>query len=117
MNGMAAAAIAQGITHYALHLLAPGLIAWFFFRPQWKRAWRLMVLTMLVDLDHLFAYPEVFAADRCSIGLHPLHSSWATAAYFALLLHPRTRVLGVGLLFHMLTDLQDCAWSAYLRAG
>jgi len=29
--------ILQLIVHYSLHLLAPGAIAWFFFRTQWKK--------------------------------------------------------------------------------
>ena len=63
---------------------------------------------MLVDLDHLLAVP-IFQVDRCSIGFHPLHSYWAMIGFFLLLLlrHP-FRVLGIGLLLHMATDLIDC---------
>lgn len=66
-----------------------------------------MLGTMLVDLDHLLANP-IFDPDRCSIGFHPLHSSYAVLIYAALLLPPKTRIIALGLLFHMFTDWQDC---------
>jgi len=106
--------IAQPVVHYTLHLLAPGLIAWVFFRDEWKKAWVIMLCTMLVDLDHLLAWPDVFVPNRCSIGFHPLHSHIAIGAYAVGSLHPRTRVVAIGLLFHMVTDFQDCLWMAYL---
>ncbi|MDH5826900.1 DUF6122 family protein [Sphingobacterium sp. SG20118] len=99
----------QPFVHYSLHFLVPGLLSYLFFRKQWKRAWLIMIATMLVDLDHLLATP-IFAADRCSIGFHPLHSYYAIAVYFLLLFFPKTRIVAVGLLFHMLTDWQDCQW-------
>ncbi|MBR9919236.1 MAG: hypothetical protein GYB31_00250 [Bacteroidetes bacterium] len=99
----------QPIVHYSLHFLAPGLIAWLFFRDQWKRAWLLMLATMLVDLDHLLADP-IFAPGRCSIGFHPLHTWPAILVYGIMTLLPRTRIIGAGLVFHMFTDWQDCLW-------
>jgi len=93
-----------------MHFLAPGLLALIFFRKEWKRAWLIMIATMLVDLDHLLAYPDIFMEGRCSIGFHPLHSYYAIAGYFVLLLFPKYRIVAVGLLFHMLTDYQDCLW-------
>lgn len=95
------------IIHYSLHLLAPGIIAKYFFKEKWIQAWIIMLVTMLIDLDHLFATP-VFDSCRCSIGLHPLHSSMAIGLYCALLVIPRTRILAVGFLFHILTDFIDC---------
>ncbi len=99
------------IVHYSLHFLAPGLIAWVFFRERWKTAWLMMIATMLVDIDHIFATP-MFDPNRCSIGFHPLHSYPAIAVYALLLLIPNfyIRTIAIGLLFHMLTDLQDCWW-------
>jgi len=67
-----------------------------------------MIGTMLVDLDHLLAYPDIFVADRCSIGYHTLHSYPAIIAYCFLLIPMKYRVVGVGLLFHMVTDYVDC---------
>lgn len=97
----------QTILHYSLHILAPGLIAWIFFKEHWKTAWMIMLATMLVDLDHLFADP-IFDPSRCSINFHPLHSYIAIACYPLFLLFKKTRAVGVGLLFHMCTDALDC---------
>lgn len=103
--------VLKPVVHYSLHFLAPGLIAYVFFKNQWKRAWLIMVLTMLVDADHLLATP-IFDPGRCSIGYHPLHSYYAIAFYFVLLLFPKTRIIAIGLIFHMFTDWQDCHWAA-----
>ena len=99
----------QILVHYTLHLLVPGLIAYIFFRKQWKKAWLIMLATMLVDLDHLFATP-IFDPGRCSINFHPLHTYWAMAVYVVLLFFKKTRIIAVGLLFHMHTDFIDCQW-------
>jgi hypothetical protein len=101
--------ILQFLTHYSFHFLVPGLISWLFFRPIWKKAWLIMLCTMLVDADHLLATP-IFDPDRCSIGFHPLHSEYAIACYLGLLCFKRTRIVAVGLLWHMATDFQDCFW-------
>ena len=101
--------ILQPLTHYSLHFLVPGLIAWVFFRKQWKKAWLIMIATMLVDLDHLLADP-IFDPNRCGIGFHPLHSYYAIAVYFVMAFFPRIRIVAIGLLFHMFTDFQGCFW-------
>jgi len=95
------------LLHYSLHFLAPGLIAWVFFRDRWKQVWLILLLTMLVDLDHLLATP-IFDPNRCSIGFHPLHTLPAMVVYAGMLIFPKTRIVGIGLLFHMLTDWIDC---------
>lgn len=97
------------ILHYTLHFIAPGLLAYIFFRKNWKVAWLIMVMTMLVDVDHLIADP-IFMVNRCSIGFHPLHSYYAILVYFVLLFFRKTRIIAVGLLFHMVTDAIDCLW-------
>lgn len=102
--------IAQPVVHYSLHFLAPALIAYVFFRQEWKRAYLIMLATMLVDLDHLWAWPNVFEAGRCSIGFHPFHSYYAIAFYVLLFFVPKYRIVALGLLFHMFTDYQDCLW-------
>ncbi len=66
-----------------------------------------MLATMAVDLDHLLADP-IFDPNRCSVGFHLLHSYPAIAIYIVLLFFPKTRIVAVGLLFHMLTDQLDC---------
>lgn len=101
----------QIIVHYALHFLAPAVLAWLFFRKDWKVAWAIMIATMIVDIDHLLANP-IFDPTRCSIGFHPLHSTYAIIVYFLMLFIPNkyVRIVAVGLLFHMFTDLLDCLW-------
>ena len=96
------------ILHYALHFFAPFFIAWFFFRKNWLKVYLIFLATMLVDIDHLWASP-VYQVDRCSIGFHFLHSYYAIAAYGILLFFKKPlNIIGMGLLFHMLTDWIDC---------
>jgi len=97
----------RAILHLILHVVVPGAVAWAFFRSRWKRAWAIMVATMLVDVDHLLAVP-VYDPGRCSIGFHPLHGYPAIAGYLGLTLWRRTRLLGLGLLIHMALDAADC---------
>lgn len=94
--------------HLLLHLAVPGAVARGFFPARWRRAWLVMLATMVVDLDHLLAVP-VYDPDRCSIGFHPLHTAPAVAVYAALAAWPRTRLAGLGLLIHMALDAGDCA--------
>ena len=63
--------------------------------------------TMLVDLDHLLANP-LYDPNRCSIGFHPLHQFIPISFYGLMLLHRKTRLIGLGLVIHMLLDLSDC---------
>lgn len=94
--------------HYFLHFGFPLGIAWFCYRRRWKKAYLILLATMLVDADHLLADP-IFQADRCSIGFHPLHSAYAIVMYVLLLFLPWPfRLIGIGLLLHMLTDGLDC---------
>lgn len=66
-----------------------------------------MMATMAVDLDHLLAVP-VYDPNRCSIGYHPLHSYYAIGVYVILLFFPKTRIVGLGLVIHMILDYLDC---------
>lgn len=99
----------QILIHYGLHFLFPGIIALVFFRTHWKKAWLIMIATMLVDVDHLLASP-VFASNRCSINFHILHSYYAIGVYLFMLYFKKFRIIAIGLLFHMLTDFIDCLW-------
>jgi hypothetical protein len=99
--------VLQHILHYSLHYLVPGVIAWVFYRAYWKKAWLILVATMLVDLDHLLVRP-IFDPNRCGVGFHLLHSEYAIAFYILLLFFPKTRLIGIGLLLHMVTDSIDC---------
>ena len=97
----------ETIIHYFLHFVFPVFIAYFFFKNAWKKAYLIMLMTMLVDLDHLLANP-IFDPNRCSIGFHPLHSYVAIIIYFILLFPSKTRILAIGLLMHMTADWIDC---------
>lgn len=67
-----------------------------------------MILTMIVDIDHLLADP-IYQADRCSINFHPLHSYYAIFVYLIMAFLQRPlNIIGIGLLLHMLTDFSDC---------
>lgn len=115
--------------HLLLHIIVPGLVAWLFARQRpsagmpasrasvssalpagtaW-RAWLVMLMAWVIDLDHLLADP-IYAPDRCSIGFHPLHTTPAIVLYGALLIPRPTRWLGIGLLIHVGLDLIDCVW-------
>ncbi len=98
---------AADIIHIALHFLIPLVVALVFFRPRWRHAWGLMMLTMLVDVDHVLADP-IYDPGRCSIGFHPLHTAVPIAIYVLLSLFPVTRLAGLGLVIHMLLDGLDC---------
>jgi hypothetical protein len=98
---------AAATVHLVLHVAVPLLAAFALYRKQWRRAWLIMLATMLVDLDHLVADP-IYDPGRCSIGFHPLHTAPAIAVY-ALLLFPRaTRLPALGLVIHMALDGLDC---------
>ena len=95
------------MSHLALHFVIPAIVAGLFFRQRWQMAYLLMMVTMLVDLDHLIANP-MYDAGRCSIGFHPLHQPWFIGLYSVLCLAPKTRLIGVGLMIHMVLDSIDC---------
>lgn len=97
----------QPVIHYFLHFIFPVCIAFAINRSAWLKIYLVLLLTMLVDLDHLLATP-VFNPCRCSIGFHPLHSYIAIAAYVTLLIPRQTRIIAIGLLMHMATDGIDC---------
>ena len=97
--------------HLVLHAAVPLAVAALLYRDRWRRAALVMLATMAVDLDHLLADP-VFDPGRCSVGFHPGHSYWAIGAYALLTLHPRSRLVGLGLMIHMALDQLDCWWMA-----
>jgi len=100
----------QTIVHYSLHLFFPFIIAYVFFNKDWKKVYIILLLTMVIDLDHLFIIP-IFDPTRCSIGFHPLHSFYIIPIYLILLLVPRLRIIAIGILFHIFTDTIDCIWT------
>ncbi|KAB1067700.1 hypothetical protein F6U93_08815 [Tamlana haliotis] len=98
----------QALLHYGCHFLVPLGIALIWYKPQWKKAYLIMIAGMLIDLDHLLATP-IFEANRCSINFHPLHSYYAIVVYFLLLIPKKTRLIGLGLAVHIIADLIDCS--------
>ena len=66
-----------------------------------------MMLTMLVDIDHLLATP-IYDPMRCSIGFHPLHKLLPISLYAIACFIPKIRFIGIGLIIHMVLDSIDC---------
>ncbi len=97
----------QSISHYGLHFGLPLIVAVIFYKTYWLKAYGIMVLGMFIDLDHLIANP-IFDPNRCSINFHPLHSYYAIALYFILLIPKKTRIFGIGLITHIIADTADC---------
>lgn len=108
--------------HTSAHFVVPVLIALSFYRPKWRGSACILLATMVVDLDHLLATP-VYDPARCSIGFHPLHTTWAIVAYGGMFLMPllrrwrmsafspadlRIHLIGLGLVLHMLLDWGAC---------
>jgi len=98
----------QNFIHYGIHIGFPLVIALIFFKSQWKTAYTIMLLGILIDLDHLLANP-IFDANRCSINFHPLHSYYAIGFYILLSLIKKTRIIGIGLIIHIIADTVDCS--------
>ena len=93
--------------HIAIHLLVPTLVAIWVFPENKYRVFLILASTLLVDLDHLLASP-IYDPSRCSIGFHPLHGYIAIGGYGLMLLHKKSRLVGLGLMIHMLIDTSDC---------
>lgn len=93
--------------HIVLHFIIPAFIVLAFYRKSWKPAYFIMIATMLVDLDHVFATP-IYDATRCSIGFHPLHQPWLFVVYALLCFVPKLKFVGFGLSIHMVLDAVDC---------
>jgi hypothetical protein len=95
--------------HLLSHFIVPGAASRWVCPDRWKSAWVIMVATIIVDLDHLLADP-VYDPNRCGIGFHPLHTFPAIGFYLLMLLIPKIRLVGLGLLIHMVLDGADCMW-------
>lgn len=66
-----------------------------------------MFSAILIDVDHLLAEPIV-DPNRCSVGFHLLHSYWLIPVYVLFCFWPRTRLLGLGLVIHIVLDWIEC---------
>lgn len=98
----------QTVIHYGCHFLLPLVVAFVFYKQNWKFAYLIMILGMLIDVDHLLATP-IFSPNRCSINFHPLHSYYAIVFYVFLLFPKKTRLIGLGLVIHIISDGVDCS--------
>jgi hypothetical protein len=104
------------LLHIALHVLAPLAVAVICYRGRWYRAWLIMLAGWLIDVDHLLADP-VYDPGRCSVTTHLLHRWPAQVLYLLLAMVPRTRLLGLGLVIHVLLDALDCLAIASSEGG
>ncbi len=135
----------RSIIHLLLHAGVPALVllihkaffsAWAPYQPVLTSSWLgrvlqlplvIMLLTMVVDVDHLLATP-IYAPSRCSIWFHPLHTAWPILFYAIMLFWPviKRKVtgllsvtdkvvawVGAGLLIHMALDAIDCIWMRF----
>ena len=103
--------------HLALHFIVPILVAIRFYADRWRSAFAVMLGAFVIDLDHLLADP-IYDPSRCGVGFHPLHSDAALAVYLLLVVipgAPRLRLIGLGLIIHVLLDGVDCVWIALER--
>lgn len=98
---------ASFLLHMVLHVAVPVAVAAFFYKPKFKRAALLMLAGILIDVDHVVAVP-ILDPERCSVGYHLLHSYWLIPAYIALAIYPRTRLVGLGLVIHIVLDATAC---------
>lgn len=95
------------IVHYGIHFGGPLIVALLFYKKIWGKALGIMLLGMLIDLDHLLATP-LFDPNRCSINFHPLHTYYAIGFYVLLLFPKKTRLIGLGLVIHIIADSVNC---------
>lgn len=95
------------LVHLLLHAVVPLAVALIWYRKRWWQACLWMLAGWLIDIDHLLADP-VYEAGRCSIGFHPLHTAPAIGVYALLSVPRRTRLLGIGLVIHIVLDFVDC---------
>ncbi len=93
--------------HYGIHFIVPILIAFILFKEKKFKVLLILLAGMLIDIDPLWADPIV-DSNRCSIGFHPLHSQLAIIFYCILPFFKKTRLLGFGLIIHILADIVDC---------
>lgn len=100
--------------HMILHVTVPLAIAWFAYRDQFKKAFLIMLAGIAIDVDHLLVTP-ILDPDRCSVGFHLLHSYWMCAVYLVLAVYRKTRLVGLGLVIHIVLDAAECFRQFYLE--
>lgn len=93
--------------HLLLHVAVPLVVAGLFFRSDFWRSSLLLLAGILIDVDHVLASP-VLDVDRCSVGYHLLHNYWLIVLYLVLAIIPKTRLIGLGLVIHIVLDWLEC---------
>ena len=87
----------QIFIHYSLHFIFPLLIAFVFFRKDWKKVSLIMLSTMMVNIDYLISNP-IYQEYRCSINFHPLHKYYDIVLYMIMIFLRRPfNIIGIGL--------------------
>lgn len=99
----------QTLAHYGCHFLLPLIVALIGFQSNWKTAFLIMLSGIWIDVDHLLATP-IFDPNRCSINFHPLHSFFAILVYIFLCIPKKSRIVGIGLVIHIIADMVDCSF-------
>ncbi|MFD0933482.1 DUF6122 family protein [Psychroflexus salinarum] len=105
----------QPLVHYINHFVVIIAIAWIYNPRQVWKGFLILLSTMLIDIDHLWATP-IFDPDRCSIGFHTFHSEIAILIYMAgmfLFKNKWIKLAFIGFVFHIITDGIDCLWSSF----
>jgi hypothetical protein len=105
----------QTFVHYANHFLVIFFIARLYIPKHVWKSYLVLLATMLIDIDHLWATP-IFDPSRCSIGFHTFHSEIAILVYvftFIFIKNKWVRLICIGLIFHVITDAIDCIWSNF----
>lgn len=74
--------------------------------PFKSAVWQIL-LSNLIDLDHLLANP-IYDPARCSINFHPLHSWYFFPLYAAGLFSKKYRYFFAGIVLHLVLDFGDC---------
>src|SRR5699024_2188430 len=64
------------------------------YPKKWKRVYFILLLTLLVDLDHLWAEP-IYDPDRCSINYHFLHSYFSIIIYSLYMFYKYISILDI----------------------
>ena len=105
------------LLHILLHFALPLLLAIVIWRRRWLHSFLWMLAAFVIDLDHLLADP-IYDPERCSIGFHPLHSTYAVVFYivvlFSTFLWPsplwrqRGQLILLGIGVHLFLDTLDC---------
>lgn len=100
--------------HLVLHVAVPLSVAWLVYKDDFKKAFLIMLAGMAIDIDHLFVTP-ILDPERCSVGFHLFHSYWFCALYLLLAIIPKTRLIGLGLMIHIVLDALECFRQFYLE--